>query len=363
MFDNLIKEYIAYKDKWSFGSKDKILLFKELSHLLKWWVGISESLSIISKNTDNYALRDITNTLQEQIMQGKSLSNALLKFPSQFDDTDISTIQSGESSGNLDIVLSMLWSEYAYLSTLKKKFIWALTYPIVLITVAFWAVVALFVYVLPAIFEIANQFDAQELPWVTRQLKSFSEFLATNGLNIAGIIAFLCFTLFVVLSTESGQKRFFQLLYNIPVLWKMIQAYYLIRFSRYMKILLWSWINYRNIFKMLKNVIPNPIFTPLFDKTIAWLERWQDIYDCIKDDTTLIPTTVSALIKVWEKTASLWQTFDTIISIYQEELDHYISNLSKLIEPIMLVFVGGIVIMIALGVFWVIMNIMDSVSV
>ena len=363
MFDNLIKEYIAYSDKWSFGSKDKILLFKELSHLLKWGVGISESLDIISKNTDNYALRDIANTLKEQIMQGKSLSNALLRFPDQFDDTDIATIQSGESSWNLDIILWMLWSEYSYLNSLRKKFIGALTYPIILITVAFWAIIALFVYVLPAIFEIANQFDAQELPWVTRQLKSFSDFLATNGLNLAGIIAFLCFTIFVILSTESGQKRFFQFLYSVPVLGKMIQAYYLIRFSRYTKILLWSGINYRNIFKMLKNVISNPIFTPLFDRTIAWLERGQDIYDCIKDDTTLIPSTVSALIKVGEKTATLWQTFDTIISIYQEELDHYISNLSKLIEPIMLVFVGWVVIMIALGVFGVIMNIMDSVNV
>jgi type IV pilus assembly protein PilC len=128
----------------------------------------------------------------------------------------------------------------------------------------------------------------------------------------------------------------------------MIQAYYLIRFSRYTKILLESGINYRNIFKMLKNVISNPIFTPLFDKTIAGLERGQGIYDCIKDDTKLIPSTVSALIKVGEKTATLSHTFETVISIYQEDLDNYITNLSKLIEPIMLVFIGGVVILIAL---------------
>jgi type II secretory pathway component PulF len=69
------------------------------------------------------------------------------------------------------------------------------------------------------------------------------------------------------------------------------------------------------------------------------------------------------LIKVGEKTATLWHTFDIIIGIYQEELDNYIANLSKLIEPIMLVFIGWIVIMIALWVFGVIMNIMDSVNV
>lgn len=363
MFDDLIKKFIADSDRWSFWWKDKILLFKELWHLLQWGVGIAESLEILSTNTDNYAIRDICSTLKEQITQGKSLSNALLKFPKHFDDTDIATIQSWESAGNLDSILAMLWLEYAYLNTLKNKFIWALTYPLILIVVAFGAIVALFLYVLPAIFEIANQFDAKELPRITQQLKYFSDFLANNGLHIGWVIAFLSFTIFVILSTETGQKKAYEFIYNIPVLWKMVQAYYLIRFSRYTKILLWSGINYVNIFKMLKNVISNPIFTPLFDKTIEGLNRGQNIYDCIKDDTKLIPSTVSALIKVWEKTATLWHTFDTIIAIYQEELDNYINNLSKLIEPIMLVFVWWVVIMIALGVFGVIMNIMDSVNV
>lgn len=363
MFDDLIKQFIANSDKWSFWWKDKILLFKELGHLLQWWVGIAESLEILSTNTDNYAIRDICATLREQIVQWKSLSNALLKFPKYFDDTDIATIQSGESAGNLDSILAMLWAEYAYLNTLKNKFIGALTYPLILIVVAFWAIIALFVYVLPAIFDIANQFDAQELPRVTQQLKWFSDFLATNGLNISGVIAFLGFTIFVILSTETWQRKAYELIYNIPVLGKIVQAYYLIRFSRYTKILLGSGINYVNIFKMLRNVISNPIFTPLFEKTVAWLNRGQNIYDCIKDDTQLIPSTVSALIKVGEKTATLWNTFDTIITIYQEDLDHYINNLSKLIEPIMLVFVWWVVVMIALGVFGVIMNIMDSVNV
>jgi type II secretory pathway component PulF len=90
---------------------------------------------------------------------------------------------------------------------------------------------------------------------------------------------------------------------------------------------------------MLKNVISNPVFTPLFEKTISGLTRGQNIYDCIKDSPALIPSTVSALIKVGEKTATLGHTFDIIIGIYQEELDNYIANLSKIIEPIMLVFI------------------------
>jgi len=113
---------------------------------------------------------------------------------------------------------------------------------------------------------------------------------------------------------------------------------------------------------MLINVISVPIFTPVFEKIVSWLDRGQSIYESIQDDTLLIPSTVSALIKVGETTASLPASFDTIIDIYSEELDNYITNLSKIIEPIMLVIVGSVIVMIALGVFGVIMTIMDSVN-
>lgn len=114
---------------------------------------------------------------------------------------------------------------------------------------------------------------------------------------------------------------------------------------------------------MLKSVISHPIFTPIFEKTVTWLDQGKTIYESIREDNFLIPNNIAALIKVGEQTATLPQTFETIIAIYQEELDHYIANLSKIIEPIMLIFVGGIVIMIALWVFGVIMNIMDSVAI
>lgn len=363
MIDNLIKELIASSDKWSFGGKEKILLFKELGNLLKGGIGIAEGLQLIGENSANFALREVVFNLREQINQGKNLSHALMRFPNYFDETDIATIQSGESAGNLDKVLLMISGEYSYINTLKKKFTGALTYPAILVTVSLGSILALFMFILPAIFEIADQFNSHELPWVTRILKDFSDYLATHGMNIGTVIILLVFALSIWLSTDHGQKKLYQFLFEVPVLGQMIKSYYLIRFSRYTKMLLESGINYRTIFKMLKSVISHPIFTPIFEKTVVWLDQGKTIYESIREDNFLIPNNIAALIKVGEQTATLPQTFETIIAIYQEELDHYIANLSKIIEPIMLIFVGGIVIMIALWVFGVIMNIMDSVAI
>lgn len=362
MFDNLIQQLILSSDKWSFWTKEKILLFKELWHLIKWWVGIAESLDIIRDNTDNYAIKELVSSIREQINQGKNLSNAMARFPKYFDEADIATIQSGESSGNIESILGMLWAEYNYLMLLKNKFIGALTYPAILMTVSLGAIVALFVYVLPAIFEIASEMDASKIPRLTLQLKAFSDFLINHSFLLGWGIAFLAFAGFVFSSTQTGQIIIYKTLYEVPVVWRMIKAYYLVRFSRYSKILLSSGMNYRSVFKMLINVISVPIFTPVFEKIVSWLDRGQSIYESIQDDTLLIPSTVSALIKVGETTASLPASFDTIIDIYSEELDNYITNLSKIIEPIMLVIVGSVIVMIALGVFGVIMAIMDSVN-
>lgn len=207
--------------------------------------------------------------LREQINQGKNLSHALMRFPNYFDETDIATIQSGESVGNLDKVLLMISGEYSYINTLKKKFTGALTYPAILVTVSLGSILALFMFILPAIFEIADQFNSHELPWVTRILKDFSDYLATHGMNIGTVIILLVFALSIWLSTDHGQKKLYQFLFEVPVLGQMIKSYYLIRFSRYTKMLLESGINYRTIFKMLKSVISHPIFTPIFEKTVT----------------------------------------------------------------------------------------------
>jgi type II secretory pathway component PulF len=230
-------------------------------------------------------------------------------------------------------------------------------------TVSLWAIIALFVFILPAIFEIATQLDSDKIPWITLQLKAFSDLLINNRKTLIGLTIFWGFAWFTLLSTETGQKLLYNTLYNIPVIGKMIQSYYLVRFARYCKLLLWSGMNYRDVFKMLMNVINIPSFTPLFQNVINWLDRGQSIFDSIKYETMLIPSNVSALIKVGEKTASLSGTFDTIIDIYSEELDNYINNLSKVIEPFMLIIVWSVIVMIALGVFWVIMAIMDSVNI
>lgn len=157
--DKVIISALQSMDKGSFGSKDKILFFKELSYLINGGVSLTDAMHIIGSSSQNYAIKDIANTIYGFLHEGKSLSYALNRLPDYFDQGDYSIIKAGEASGNLATILQSLSQEYIYVAEIKEKYISALTYPAILIIIAIVAVFALFLLVLPGIFSIADSFQ------------------------------------------------------------------------------------------------------------------------------------------------------------------------------------------------------------
>jgi len=136
------------------------------------------------------------------------------------------------------VVLASLAEEYSYADEVKNKYIGAMMYPAMLLFVALVSVVALFVFVLPGIFSIADSFKGMELPVMTVFLRNFSNFLSAHWIVISWIlgISILGFSLFF--STEKGKKAGFSFLLTIPLLGKMTRYYYIVKFCRYMKLML-----------------------------------------------------------------------------------------------------------------------------
>jgi type IV pilus assembly protein PilC len=167
----------------------------------------------------------------------------------------------------------------------------------------------------------------------------------------------------VFFSTQTGSKVLFWFILQIPVLWKMVKYYYLTKMCRYMKVMLKAGMNFLDIFLLLRDILWVPAYQDMIEKVVSWLQRWDSIYDALKHETDLIPSNVAVLIKVWEETANLDTSIDNILNMYQEELNVLIDRLAKLIEPIMLVFIGWIVVFIAMAVFWIIFQVMDSAGV
>ncbi len=359
--DKWILGFLHQIDKGSFGGKEKVIFFKQLAYLINWWVALSESMHIIETSSDNYAVKEIARSVNWHLLQWKELSYALNRLPDYFNERDYSIVKAWERSWNIVTILKSLADEYTYMNELRNKYILSLTYPIILIVITIVAIISLFAFVLPWIFEIANSFQNIELPTITIILKNIAEWTRDNRKSMIWITISTITLLLIFLSTDTGKKARFSIILKIPLFGKLTKYYYLIKRCRYTKIMLESWMNYIETFQLLRDILNIPIYQNMIEHTLVWLQKWETIYDSIKSQTYLIPSNVSALIKVWEETANLQNSLDNILVMHEEELNNNINRLAKVIEPVILVFIWLIVVVIALGVFWLILKIMDWV--
>lgn len=358
--DGMIVSTLQSMDRGSFWTKDKILFFKEVAYLLTGWVSLVEAMNIIGKSSDNYALKEISRNILAFLRRGKSFSYALNRLPDYFDQWDYTIVKAGEMSGNLPMILQSLASEYVYVKDIKNKYVGALMYPAILIVVSIVAVFALFLLVLPSIFSIADSFQNLQLPWITRALNDTSVFFQTQWKLMLGVVAGLSLVGWVFFSTEAGKKTWFSILLGIPLIGKMTKYFYLVKFCRYTKLMMSAWMNYIQTFSLLRDILGIAAYQHMIERVITWLGKWETIYDTLQYETNLIPSDVSVMIKVGEETANLSNSLENVLKMYEEDLNTLIMRSSKIIEPIMLIFVGWIVVVIALGIFGLILQIMEG---
>lgn len=148
----------------------------------------------------------------------------------------------------------------------------------------------------------------------------------------------------------------------MPIIWKIIKYYNLVRFLRYLKLLISSGMNYIEIFQLLRQIFKSGLYREMIDEVIESLRKWASIVDILKHYPLLIPSDVVVLLKVGEETASLASSVENAIWLYEEEFNNIINNLSKVLEPLLLVFVWCLVAFISISVFSIIGTILDWVQ-
>lgn len=358
--DSMIVSTLQSIDRGSFWTKDKILFFKEVSYLLNGWVSLVDAMNIIGESSDNYALKEISRNILAFLRKGKSFSYALNRLPDYFDQWDYTIVKAWEMSGNLPMILQSLSNEYVYVKEMKNKYIGALMYPMILIVISIVAVFALFLLVLPGIFSIATSFQNLELPWITRALNDTSVFFQTQWKTMLWIIAGLWLVGWVFFSTEFGKKTRFSILLGIPLIGKMTKYFYLVKFCRYTKLMMSAGMNYLQTFSLLRDILGIPAYQQMIERVVTGLNKWETIYNTLQYETDLIPSDVSVMIKVGEETANLSNSLDNVLKMYEEDLNVLVGRSSKIIEPIMLVGVWGVILVIALGIFGLILQIMEG---
>ncbi len=360
--DKLLLSIYSTFAKGKFGIKEKVFFFRELAYLLEWGIGIVEAIDIINENTSNIAIKEVTEQLYKFLNSWEAFNRSLLRLKKYFNDVDVAIIRGGEESWELIKVMKFLADEYEFLLEVRQKYVGALIYPFILLVAWIWAVYIIFAVVMPSLVGILDSFWTVEIWGVTKLLINMVDFFRGYGWVILVGAIFLAFLLGVFVAFPQGKRWWDNTLLSLPIIGDLQKRYLLVKFMRYFSLFLKAGLNYKDIFKGLRWVMNNSIYEDMFDESLAEINKGWDFVEVFTHYPQIIPPDIVVLLKVGEKTASIPKALDNAIVLYEGEFKKLIDNFSKVIEPVMILVIGGIVGLVAFAVFGIIGSILDSLQ-
>lgn len=338
---------------------DRILLCRQISTMLRAGVAILQSLDIMAKQVNNPVLRKILSEASFNIEGGSSLSDSFAKYPKVFDQLFLNVVQVGEESGTLDRSFNYLAALYENEKDMKERIKAATRYPKIVIVAIFIAIFILMSFVVP---KFANLFTSAKvaLPLPTKILISVSGFFAEYYLAIAIFIAAVITMYRVSLNYEKVRMLRDEILLKTPVFGDLSIKIYMSRFCRVFSILTESGINIIKTLQLSASALSNLVLYKSLEKVRLDVSEGMDIHSAM-GKFNVFPPMVVQMISVGEEAGQLDEMMSKVADYFDDETNYTIKNLSTLIEPFLLLFLGLMVAFIALSIFlpmWNIMNVM-----
>ena len=329
-------------------NKDIVLMTRQLATLLEAGTPIVDSIDITAKQIRNKNLIQVLFNLKEDLVQGKRLGNSMKKFPGVFSDTYISMVSAGDSSGNLDTVFSKLADYLEESASIRQKVISALTYPLILIGFSLIVIISLLAFVLP---QVVNQFikAGAELPFITKFLIGISN----NIIPILIVVLFFALGLYYLYKKYTNKKDnkifFDKKILAIPFLGNFILNSELERFSSTMELLLASGTNLDIALEECSKIFNNQYLSNIVINAKNDVIEGKDFIASMKYGQ-VFPDIFIQLISSGYRSGNLEKMFNKVSNFMKSEIENKRSVFLSLLEPIVIIFMGGFIMMIVLAI-------------
>lgn len=331
------------------SSKNKIAFLEQLSNLLNSGIPIINALKIMSYQSSDKNIKKIIKTTIENINKWLSLKDSFKKYNKIFSNFDTSIIEMWEKTWKLWKSIEIVKLKEEKEKELRWKILWAMIYPMIIITLATIMIFVFMIYVIPKITDMYK--DAKvNLPELTQTVINISNFLQNNIIEII-ISIFIFIFLFSIFKTNSKTKIYYdKLILSIPLFWNLIQKKILSLLSSNMWILLSSWILINESLKISSWALENAYYEKEINKIIDWISQWKDLSETMwineinsKNKNKYFPVDFSSTVKIWEQTWNLAKLLSKLSIKYNKEIDNIVKNLSTAIEPTVIVIVWIII--------------------
>ena len=323
---------------------------RQLSTLIDAGLPLIRSLSVLQKQMKPCALKDILETVSQDVEGGSTFSEALAKHPRAFSKLFVNMVKAGEVGGVLDVVLQRLAEFVEKSMALRRKIKGAMTYPLVVICVIIGVLAVIFRFVIPTFIEMFEDIG-HELPAPTRLLIGIHSFLRTRQALLipVGIIA-LIILFKLIRRTRKGGLVIDKIKLKLPLFGALVQKIVVARFSRTLGTLISSGVPILQALSITKETADNIVISRAVSNVHDSIREGETIAGPL-EDSGVFPPLVTSMITVGEETGNLDQMLTKVADTYDDEVDIAVAGLASIMEPLLIVIMGLIVGFVVIALF------------
>ncbi len=323
-------------------TKDILIFTRQLATMIDAGLPLVQCLDILASQSENKAFAKVLNKVKSHVEQGATFSEALRKHPKVFDELYVNLIAAGEVGGILDTILNRLAVYIEKAVKLKRQVKGAMTYPISVLCVAIIVIGVMLGKVIPVFEEMYAEFKNAKLPAPTQVVIDISHgFLDNWYFFFGGLIGFI-FLMSFMLRNPKGRKVFDKLILKFPVIGGVLRKVVVARFTRTLGTLLSSGVPILDSLEICAKTSGNKTVEAGIMFARGRISEGKDLATPLAA-TNVFPSMVVQMIAVGEQTGAMDQMLQKIADFYEDEVDVAVAALTSLMEPVMMVFLGGIV--------------------
>ena len=354
-FQNFLEKYQPI------SLRDMVIFSRQFAAMIESGVAMLRALNVLSEQTGNPRLKKALDQIRYEIEQGSTLSDTLLKHPKIFDRLYIAMVRAGEAGGVLDKVLNRLAGFMEARSKLTQQVKAAMTYPMVVMFIAVGVFYAMLTLVLPTFSGLFTSLGS-ELPAYTRFLVAISNFLRSWYMLvvIAGIIA-LVWALKNWYQTKGGKLTLDFTLLNMPVMGDIIRKVAVARFTRTFGTLVRSGVPIVTALDVVKDSADNAVLAKAIEAVMTRVQQGGTISGPLSE-SKIFPPMVTQMVAIGEETGQLETMLEKIADFYDVEVETAVEGLTSLMEPVMIVTLGGLVGAIVVGMYLPIFTVISKIQ-
>ena len=329
--------------KKKISPQDTVIFSKQFATMVKAGLPILSTLSNLRDQTEHPTMKEIIEDIRKSLEGGVTLSKCFSKYPKVFDNIYVNLIKAGEASGKLDLFLLKLVDSLEKKEAIKKKIKGALMYPAVMFIVAMSVMVFMLTNVVPVFAEMYAGMGVA-LPTPTAVILNASDFMRGTGGKMVLLTLVISYAIFKYTTTKIEKIKYIWhgRVLKLPIFGPMILKSMLARIALVMGNLSAAGVNLLESIEIAKSVSTNVVVTEALENVKKGVFSGDTLTKLFLKEP-IFPPTFSQLISVGEQTGSLDEMFTAVASYYEEEFDTAVENMSTLIEPIMIVFMGSMI--------------------